>query len=159
MYTYSPGSTVSIGYHDNVLQNYGDYGRLETSRCGGLQETDTMRARDAGKDQTTDGSANVSCFNVNLDCLNKYGFYKPDRDLDTDDNIWDAIKCMEKFMSTEGIDKFLNFHRGGRGGYEDPSKYQCQQYRDGIATMYTALLAEPSMLSDDRRLYIPIKGV
>jgi hypothetical protein len=120
-----------------------------------------MRQRDAGKDNIRP-SANVSPFNVNIDFLQWYGFPAPgENDYDYDDVLPDAIKALDKAFWVDGIPNTLNFHRGGRDGYEkgDKSQYDCQGYRNAIASVYTRLLAQPEILANNLRLACDVKAV
>lgn len=119
-----------------------------------------MCARDASKDSTTDGSANVTCFNVNLDFLKLHGYNAPS-DYNSDGYMCDACKCIRDAIEQDGAVNFLNFHRGGRGGRDHPEdpKYMCQLYRDGIATLYTYYVAHPEVLSNDRRVAMSLPWV
>ncbi len=116
-----------------------------------------MRTRDTSKDWDP-SAANVTCFNVNIDFLTHYGFPRP-HNYDSDENLYDVISCIDKSFDVDGMERSLNFHRGGRTGYNDPNAFQAPEYRDGIASMYTALVNDPSILSDDRRIAVPIQHV
>ncbi len=120
-----------------------------------------MRQRDAGKDRER-ASANVSPFNVNIDFLTWYGFPAPgENEYDYDDVLPVAIKALDKAFWIDGISNTLNFHRGGRDGYEkgDKSQYDCLGYRNAVASVYTRLVAQPEFLWNNQRLACNVKPV
>lgn len=123
-----------------------------------------MFARDSRKDDRKDKSANVSCFNASCDFLDVYIGKSPAKaDYNLDNNMWDVVKAIAiACQEPNGVINFLNFHRGGRTGRDHPYKFpdmMCQEYRDAIATLYTQLVGDPSILKDNRRLTMELPWV
>lgn len=121
-----------------------------------MQETCHMSLseRDASKDGTP--SENVTLFNMNVDMVRFVGV--PENVialLNTRQGLVSGCAVALHAMRTLGVKRFLDFHRGGRTGYDDGVSYDCVGYRTAIATMLPLLIDYLTLASsDDRRIDI-----
>jgi hypothetical protein len=124
-----------------------------------MQETTHMDVsqRDAGKDGTP--AANVSAFNLNVDMVAQLGFKGNTQSLNDQGNIGTAVGLLVKAMRTWGTKRLLDFQRGGRTGFEDGVSYGCASYRNAIGTSYNLIMADPTLLTDSRRVTISVAHV
>jgi hypothetical protein len=124
-----------------------------------MQETTQMVAsqRDASKDGTS--GANVSAFNLNADMVAQLGYKVSDLNLNDQRNIGTAVGILVKAMRTWGTKRLLDFQRGGRTGFQDGVSYGCASYRNAIGMSYNLIMADPSLLTDSRRVAISVNHV
>lgn len=124
-----------------------------------MQETNTLthRDRDHEKDGRSDGSANVSLFNFSLDLVTQVGSYSGSPwDLNDEARIVDAVNVIKTGIAKWGVNRFLNFVRGGRTAFQDGHSYQAGKYRNAIKSMYWAIIKDQKLFWDDRRLQVEL---
>lgn len=172
-----PNMPADCAYH---LSSYGDRLRgnkavlLRACRDAGVSvslqallmgmamvETTSLSAadRDASKDGCTDGSANVSLFNLSVDLVTQLGYSGDASWLNTRDGLARAVGLLAEGVRRWGVVRLLNFVRGGRRGFEDGVSYDCYGYRNTIATMLRVIDAQPAVMWDDRRVEIDLAHV
>jgi hypothetical protein len=126
-----------------------------------MQETTYMKSdeRDSGKDGTP--SANLSYLNINLDMAQMLGYQRGDGGayLNDPNNLGEAVALLVKAFRTWGVDRTLNFMRGGRTAFNDGSSYGAADYRNSIATIYSRLAQDQSLLNDGRRVEVDLYRV
>ena len=126
-----------------------------------MQETTFMRGneRDANKDGTQ--SANVSLLNMNIDMIQMLGYTRGDGGayLNSDERLSEAASYLVKAFRTWGIERTLNFQRGGRTAFNDGTSYGAADYRNSIATIYNKIAQDQAFLSDGRRIEVNLVGV
>ena len=126
-----------------------------------MQETTTMdiRDRDAHKDGTM--SANRSIININYDMLTKLGYVKDDNGASLDDpaQLGLAVSYMLKAFRQWDVQRALNFHRGGFTAFTDGTSYGAADYRNAINSIYNAMAADLTLMSDGRRVEVAVRGV
>ena len=126
-----------------------------------MQETTLMREdqRDASKDWTP--SANISFLNVNYDMITKVGYEYKDygASLNTLNKLPQVVGYLLKAFHQWGIERTLNFHRGGWTAFQDGYSYGAATYRNAIATMYRQIANDIKLETDGRRLEINVPGV
>jgi hypothetical protein len=71
-------------------------------------------------------------------------------------NVAKGIKALIKRY---GVNGFLNYLRGGYQGWTTGTAYGCVDYRNAIASMVRIIDANPSLLTDDRRIDMVVKHV
>jgi hypothetical protein len=110
--------------------------------------------RDWTKDSTTDGSANVSLWNLSIDLITSLGFAGVSWTLNTQTHeALAAAACLVvKGVHTWGPRVFLNFVRGGRTAFVDGWSYGAYEYRNAVATILDAFAKDPALLTDGRRV-------
>jgi hypothetical protein len=123
-------------------------------------ETNTMsiRDRDVIKDQTDNGSANMSIFNLNIDMLIRLGYAHPWK-LNDPAHLSEAVCLLQKGIKKWGLIRTLNFVRGGYTAWQDGVSYDVWGYRRALATILKLMDAEPAILKDDRRVEIIVPYV
>lgn len=126
-----------------------------------MVETTTMSVsdRDCSKDGCSDRSANCSMFNLSEDLLTYIGFTGRFQDLNVTSNLAQVVAQIEIGLKKLGVEGFLNYVRGGRSGFLDRSSYGVDEYRSTIATILSVIDANPSLLTDDRRVDIVLRHV
>ena len=126
-----------------------------------MLETNTLcvEHRDASKDDRTDGAANVSLFNLNIDMIRYLGFDDDFVSMNRQENVGRIVYMIDKAFGTWGIERTLNFVRGGRTAFVDGVSYGAPEYRDVISTITNAILADPSLRTDSRRVEIYLQHV
>jgi hypothetical protein len=120
-----------------------------------MLETNTMTARD--RDASKDGSGgakNVSLWNLNVDMLGRLGYTGNFDALNDDANIPEVVGLMNKAFDKWGIERTLNFVRGGYSAFVDGKSYGAVEYRDVIKSITTAIVNAPSLMTDSRRVEI-----
>ena len=121
-----------------------------------MQETTYMSPgeRDSKKDYTA--SANVSILNMNIDMLQHLGYTGPDYGaaLNPSSRLPDAVAYMLKAFRTWGIERTLNYHRGGWTAFNDGVSYDAYGYRNAVLTIYNQIKAAPAMQTDGRRVEV-----
>lgn len=119
-------------------------------------ETRTMSVseRDRSKDGATDGSACYSIFNLSEDFLRFIGFSGDLADLNLASSLPAVVFEIVYGAQRLGVDRFLNFVRGGRMGYLDGASFGVKDYRSTVATILSVLDMQPSLVTDDRRVEI-----
>lgn len=124
-------------------------------------ETTTLSAddRDRSKDTRTDGSANVSLFNLNVDLVLRLGYAGDTRWLNSQAALPTAVGLILKGLRRMGVVPFLNYVRGGYTAWKDGKSYDAYGYRNAIATMLRLIDEQPCLLYDDRRIDIDLKHV
>ena len=119
-----------------------------------------VNERDKSKDFTP--AANNTIFNLNYDMLNYFTGYKSDNyglELNNDDDatLDRAMNLLDQCFDKAGIERILDFHRGGRTGYDNPAESanrgcDCYVYRNAILTAYNKFNEDPRFLNDSRRI-------
>lgn len=127
----------------------------------GMIETNTLDVadRDRGKDNNSDGSANVSLFNLSHDLVKRLGYGKNPTQLNDPKNLAEAVQLLEKGFNSWGIKKVLAYIRGGATGASTMSAYGVQDYLKTVATILKVISQNPSLLVDDRRVEIHLQHV
>jgi hypothetical protein len=129
----------------------------------GMLETQHMdpSERDASKDGTP--SANYSAFNLNPYLLNQLGFRGDPNSLNDPKNLGSVMKLMLNGVrgggsgGTMSTTDFLNIVRGGQSANaNDPNVIA---YRNGIATINAQIAADPSLLTDNRRVNVTVNHI
>lgn len=126
-----------------------------------MLETTTLCVddRDCSKDGTLDGSVNCSMFNLSEDLLRYIGYKGRVQDLNLVSNLPVVVAQMHAGITKVGVERFLNYVRGGRSAFIDGSSYGAGDYRSTIATMLSVFDKLPSLLMDDRRVDINLVHV
>ena len=116
--------------------------------------------RDASKDHAS--SANNTIFNLNYDMLNFVtGYYSKDYGLELnkpdDATLQLAMDLLDQCFDKFGIKRILDFHRGGRTGFDDPDKSarngcDCYVYRNAILTTYNKFNQDPNYFNNGMRI-------
>jgi hypothetical protein len=126
-----------------------------------MQETTYMRGseRDGSKDGTS--SANISILNMNIDMVQMLGYSRGDGGayLNSDERLSEAVSYLLKAFRTWGVERTLNFQRGGRNAFNDGTSYGAGDYRNSIATIYNKIAQDPALISDGRRVEVNLVGV
>lgn len=132
-----------------------------------MLETNTLTdaERDASKDDTTDGSANVSLFNLNVDMIRRLND-DPDRLDDGNARSLALTVCLlQKGIKDWGVIGLLNFVRGGFTGFASGNStaasnvYGIKDYRKTVASIMSAIDKRPVLMRDDRRVEIFLEHV
>lgn len=110
--------------------------------------------RDWTKDNTTDGSANFSLWNLSADLIASLGVVGQAAFMNsqTPQAIAAAACVVIKGLRTWGPRVFLNFVRGGRTAFRDGWSYGAFEYRNAVASVLAAFAKDPSLLTDGRRV-------
>ena len=166
-------SNVNIkDYGDNLKYNKGVL--MEAIKASGanqqeqliimaiaMQETRTMYIgeRDASKDWTV--SANSSILNLNYHELISLGYTDGDYGTSLNDPKNLALACwyLVKGFRIWGIERTLNFHRGGSQAYYDGTSNGAADYRNAIYTIYNRIAADTNLMYDSRRVEIYVNRV
>lgn len=125
-----------------------------------MQETTTMSSDD--RDATKDGdgaAANVSLFNLSIDLVRQVDPSVDPWSLNHVSNLPVAVGIIKAGIDRWGIERFLNFVRGGRTAFEDGVSYGAANYRDGVATILRQIDLDPKLLDDDRRVDVCVPHV
>jgi len=122
-------------------------------------ETNTMSPseRDATKDKNTDKSANASIFNLSEDMINQLGYQGNIHQLDSLASLPDVVGLINKGIDLWTVTRMLNFVRGGSKAFADGASYGAADYRNAVATILKVIDMFPALMSDDRRVEIPVK--
>lgn len=128
--------------------------------CMAMLETNHLTAdeRDATKDKMG-SAANVSLFNLSVDLVQEVGYKGNVWDLNKPEKLVDVVRLLTLAADKFGVERLLNFVRGGRTGFADSVSYDCCGYRDTIASMVRALDSNPGAMTDDRRIEVFLKHV
>lgn len=113
--------------------------------------------RDDTKDCNTDGSANVSIFNLSVDLVQCAGFEGSPCSLNED--LVSAVQALAGAIDKWGVMATLDFVRGGRTGFNDHVSYGCADYRRTVATVLQQIDRDPALLADDRRVEVELVHV
>lgn len=126
-----------------------------------MLETNTLNttSRDTSKDKNTDGSTNVSLFNLNVDMIQSLGYNYTNEYMNDPDNLDSVINIIIRAFMTWGFDKTLNFVRGGRKGFVDSKSYGSEDYRNTIVSIMNAILKDQDLMHDSRRVEIYLNHV
>lgn len=135
--------------------------------CMAMLETTHLTAdqRDMSKDACSHGSANVSLFNLNVDMIKRLGYYTNNQgqnticELNHVHNIPKVIDIIQRGLKEWGVERLLNFVRGGYTAFIDGKSYDVYNYRNTIATMLKVIDMYPTLLYDDKRIDIYLKHV
>jgi hypothetical protein len=111
-----------------------------------------INEHDTSKDGNTDGSANVSIFNLNMDMITLLGYKENTEFLNHPKNLSTIVGILHNAFETWGIDKTLNFIRGGHSGFNDGISGGCVDYRNTITTIYYANQSDLTFLYDSCRV-------
>lgn len=124
-------------------------------------ETTTMSSadRDASKDNTTDGSANVSQFNLSIDLVRCIDASVDPWSLNDPANMQALVRLIQQGLQRWGIPSYLNFVRGGRAAFQDGESYGAAEYRNTVATILRLFDRFPDLLTDDRRVNVSLVHV
>lgn len=117
----------------------------------------TIEERDYSKDNRTDGSANVSIFNLNIDMIRQLGYNGDIKKLD--ESITDAVCLIKKAFKEWGVRRTLHFVRGGGKGFMDGVSYDAEEYISVITRIMNAINEDSQLMYDDRRVEIYLKHV
>ena len=119
-----------------------------------------VNERDVKKDHRP--QANNTIFNLNYDMLNYVTGYYSDNygyELNKDDDatLMLAMDLLDQCFDKFGIKRILDFHRGGRTGFDNPAESarrgcDCYVYRNAVLTTYNSFNQDPNFLSDGRRI-------
>lgn len=118
----------------------------------------SIEQRDETKDNNTDGSANVSVFNLSHDIVQRLGYTNPLK-LNDEANLTDAIKIIQKGITRWGLTRFLNFVRGGYTAFQDGVSYGAWDFRNAVATAVKVIRENPQLMTDDRRVEMQVDHV
>ena len=135
--------------------------RSATMLAMAMLETNTLSTdyRDSSKDDRTDGAANVSMFNTNIDMIRYLGFRDDAESLNRQENVGRMVHIIDTAFGAWGIERTLNFVRGGRTAFVDGISYGAQDYRNVISTITNAILSDPALRTDSRRVEIYLEHV
>lgn len=126
-----------------------------------MQETTHMRLdqRDMSKDNSS--AKNVSILNCNIDMMRQLGWTFDNGELmNTPQGLAHAVAYTVQGMRQWGVRRLLDFHRGGRTGFNDGVSYDCYGYRNAIATMLPLLRSDLRLARDNGfRIEISVKHV
>jgi hypothetical protein len=182
---FSPGCTlpklaskelygIALQKHKHALNHAFSKAHIPHSHHGlfmamAMAETNTMTPgeRDITKDKRSDGSENVTIFNLNVDLLKTYLQYPGNpQELSPLENLPEVLKLLElgiKYFGgqEQGVLRLLHFVRGGRSGFFAPEtpEFKIPQYLNGIATILRKLDQEPDLMKDPRRVEIDIEHI
>jgi hypothetical protein len=126
-----------------------------------MQESTTMSSvdRDATKDGDGD-AANVSLFNLSIDLVRHIDLAVDPWSLNQACNLpVVVVRLIQSGIRKWGIERFLNFVRGGCTAFNDGHNYGAAEYREGIATILRQIDRDPSLLTDDRRVDVCVPHV
>jgi hypothetical protein len=125
-----------------------------------FQETQHMSVneRDASKDYQGD-SANVTLFNLSLDLVKQIGHNGNPWDLNYDENLPAVVALVRDGMRKWGVNRYLNFVRGGRTGFADGVSYGVYDFRNSIKSMAYAIQRDQGLMWDDRRVEVYLQHV
>lgn len=126
----------------------------------GMIETNTLNTadRDRSKDNRTDGSANVSLFNLNVDMVVRLGYRRP-WDLNDPRRIPDAVCLIQRAIRRWGLIRTLNYVRGGYTAFMDGRSYGAGDYRRTVKTTLAAIDRDSRLMRDGRRVEIMLPHV
>ncbi len=147
-----------------------------SNKCGGttqectlalamaMVETTLMNVtqRDWTKDNTTDGSANVSLWNLSVDLVTTLGYAAGKAwalNTQAPEALAAAACLVVKGLRTWGPRVFLNFVRGGRTAFADGWSFGAFEYRNAIASILAAFAKDPFLLTDGRRVECAVPHV
>jgi hypothetical protein len=125
-----------------------------------MQESTTMSSadRDASKDGDGD-AANVSLFNLSIDLVRHVDPNVDPWSLNQACNLPVLVRLIQSGIGKWGIERFLNFVRGGRTAFADGVSYGAEHYREAIATILRQIDRDPKLLTDDRRVDVCVPHV
>lgn len=124
-------------------------------------ETRTLSAseRDMSKDSRTDGAANVSIFNLSVDMVRRLGYTHDVSALNEDGALHDVVALLVRGVQEWGIERLLNYVRGGWTAFQDGASYGADAYRRTIATLMYVIDTAPNLMHDDRRAEVHLAHV
>ncbi|MDQ7824842.1 MAG: hypothetical protein RDV48_18735 [Candidatus Eremiobacteraeota bacterium] len=124
---------------------------------------ETQRMDPSERDGSKDGSGlakNFSAFNANADLLKRLGVPESRlNSLNSTEGNAEVARTLLKGIREKGADWVLNFQRAGAASLTDPAAYGQDKYRNVIRSMQKDMLADPSLLTDNRRLAYSLEGV
>lgn len=115
--------------------------------------------RDASKDGRADGSENVSIFNLSVDLVRRLGWCGDPRALNAASQLPAVLRLLARGASSWGVERLLDYVRGGYTAFVDGTSYGARDYRDTVATVLRVLDAQPQLFSDDRRVNVELAHV
>ena len=127
-----------------------------------MLETNTLSPaeRDTSKDGREDGAENLSMFNLNVDMVRRLGYQGEDpRELNAPDALPAVIGYLDRGAREWGVDRMLNYVRGGWTAFIDGYSYGAWAYRNAVATILRRFDADPELLHDDRRVDVHLEHV
>ncbi len=125
-----------------------------------LYDSSGNALRDTGKDYDA-LSKNYSPLNMNKDMLNHIHFKGDTNRLNRAENINDCVATLLLAIQELSLDGFINFHRGGRTGYQHPNKseFKIPMFKNGIYHMMQKFQQDTSLWSDGRKVWAQIDYV
>lgn len=125
----------------------------------GNAQRDTSKDYDSG----SKGSKNVSPLNMNYHMLTVIGFNGNRDALNKLSNIKQTVQVLIQAVNYLGLEGFLNFHRAGWTGYNDPKKYdrkyKMTEYRVGLFNIMKKYMEDQSLFNDGRKVWSDIPHV
>ena len=127
-----------------------------------MMETNDMEPsqRDSSKDGTP--SANISILNLNADMVQQMGYTGTDNGASLNDPSklpFVVGLLLNGGIRTWGVQRTLNFQRGGSTAFNDGVSYGAADYRNAIATIYAQIAADITLLNDSRRVEVTLNHV
>lgn len=119
----------------------------------------SLSERDASKDGRTDGAANVSIFNLSVDMVGRLGYTRDVRSLNGEGALHDVVALLVRGVREWGVDRLLNYVRGGWTAFQDGVSYGADAYRRTIATLMYVIDTAPDLMHDGRRAEVHLEHV
>ena len=127
----------------------------------GFLETNNLTSyeRDSSKDNNGN-SANVSAWNLSIDLVEQVGYNRNPWDLNDQNNkITDVVDIIKNGIDKWGVNKFLNFIRGGRTAFNDGYSYGVYDYRNTIKTISNVIRSNHDLLWNGDRVQVYLQHV
>lgn len=126
-----------------------------------MVETNTMsiHERDVSKDNRTDGGANVSIFNLNVDMIRRLGYRGDVRRLNDPARVSEAVCLMRKGIAEWGVLRMLAFVRGGYQGWVTGTAFGVRDFHRTVATIMSVIDWQPALMRDGRRVAVDLNWV
>lgn len=126
-----------------------------------MLETTTLNTahRDTTKDDCTNGATNVSLFNLNTDMIKELKFSYTNDFLNDPKNLYVIVHILITAIRLWGVNRLLNFVRGGRTAFNDGHSYGAADYRNTILSIYKVVKSDISLMTDSRRVQIYLQHV
>jgi hypothetical protein len=102
---------------------------------------------------------NYSPLNMNGDMLNAIGFRGNRDSLNNAVKIKLVVITCINAINKLSLEGFMNFHRGGRTGYNDPSKFKIPMYKNGIYHMSQKFEGDHRLWTDGRKVWSNVDHV
>jgi hypothetical protein len=129
--------------------------------CMAMIETQHLAyyERDLLKNANTDGSANVSIFNLNEDMVQRLGCKLSREQLNEESALPRIVHLMTFGIDVFGLAPFLNYVRGGYDAWKDGVSYGAAGYRQAVATAVKLMDEWPNLAADDLRIEMHVPHV